>query len=270
MPKPRKPTLPKGPVVQPAQLERWFTEAEHGLLHEEYETTIHVCLQAIASLPARVMVRADFLAYLGNAYGMLKRFEQAYQALFEATKINPSDATLWHNLAQSARYTMRTGEALSYFERAVELETDQSQARKFTKEVDFTRKIVASELKLRGRGFTLEQLIEQQSLFREANNLMESHHWAEAEESLRRVIDIADVLPQPWGNLGLCLIMQRRFDEAEAALRRALVIDRKYDLAQQNLKALPEIRKSGQLPNFQLRDPMVSAKVSQTVVFDKK
>jgi hypothetical protein len=41
-------------------------------------------------------------------------------------------------------------------------------------------------------------------------------------------------------------------------------------LAQQNLKALPEIRKSGQLPNFQLRDPMVSAKVSQTVVFDKK
>ena len=121
------------------------------------------------------------------------------RALFEATKINPSDATLWHNLAQSARYTMRTGEALSYFERAVELETDQSQARKFAKEVEFTRKIVASELKLRGPGFTLEQLIEQQSLFREANNLMESHHWAEAEESLRRVIDIADVLPQPWG-----------------------------------------------------------------------
>jgi len=221
-------------------------------------------------LPSKVKVRADFLGLLGDACGMLKRFEEAYQALAEATQINPSDSVLWHNLAQSARYTMRTGEALSYFERAVELETDQSQAREFAKEVEFTRKIVASELKLRGPGFTLEQLIEQQSLFREANNLMESHHWAEAEESLRRVIDIADVLPQPWGNLGLCLIMQRRFDEAEAALRRALVIDRKYDLAQQNLKALPEIRKSGQLPSFRLRDPMVAAKVSQTVVFDKK
>jgi hypothetical protein len=54
------------------------------------------------------------------------------------------------------------------------------------------------------------------------------------------------------------------------ALRRALVIDRKYDLAQQNLRVLPEIRKSGQLPGFHVRDPMEAAKVSQTVVFEKK
>lgn len=266
----RRPSLPKGRVVSASQTERWYNETQQEIFRGDYEAAIRTCWNALNALPSKVKVRADFLGLLGDACGMLKRFEEAYQALAEATQINPSDSVLWHNLAQSARYTMRTGEALSYFERAVELETDQSQAREFAKEVEFTRKIVASELKLRGPEFTLEQLIEQQSLFREANNLMESHHWAEAEESLRRVIDIADVLPQPWGNLGLCLIMQRRFDEAEAALRRALVIDRKYDLAQQNLKALPEIRKSGQLPRFRLRDPMVAAKVSQTVVFDKK
>jgi tetratricopeptide (TPR) repeat protein len=270
MPKLRRPSLPKGRVVSASQIERWYSEAQVEILSGDYEAAIRTCGNALNALPSKVKVRADFLGLLGNACGMLKRFEEAYQALAEATQINPSDSVLWYNLAQSARYTMRPGEALSYFERAVELETDQGQAREFAKEVEFTRKIVASELKLRGPAFTLEQLIEQQSLFREANNLMESHHWAEAEESFRRVIDIADVLPQPWGNLGLCLIMQRRFDEAEAALRRALVIDRKYDLAQQNLKALPEIRKSGQLPNFHVRDPMVAAKVSQTVVFEKK
>jgi tetratricopeptide (TPR) repeat protein len=270
MPKLRRPSLPKGRVVSARQIEWWYNEAQQDILSGDYEAAIRICQNALNALPPKVKVRADFLGWLGNACGMLKRFEEAYQALAEATQINPSDSVLWHNLAQSARYTMRTGEALGYFERATELETDQSQAREFAKEVEFSRKIVTSELKLRGPGFALEQLIEQQSLFREANNLMESHHWAEAEESLRRVIDIADVLPQPWGNLGLCLIMQRRFDEAEAALRRALTLDRKYDLARQNLKALPKIRKSGQLPNFRVRDPMEAAKISQTIVFDKK
>jgi tetratricopeptide (TPR) repeat protein len=270
MPKLRRPSLPRGRIVSASQIERWYNEAQHEILNGDYEAAIRTCRCALSALPSKGRVRADFLGFLGNAYGMLKRFEEAYQVLAEATQIVPSDSVLWYNLAQSARYTMRTGEALDYFEHAAELETDQSQARKFAREVEFTRKIVASELKLRGPGFTLEQLIEQQNLFREANNLMESRHWAEAEECFRRVIALADVLPQPWGNLGLSLIMQRRFDEAEAAFRCALVIDRKYDLAQQNLKALPEIRKSGQLPDFRVRDPMEAAKVSQTVVFDKK
>jgi tetratricopeptide (TPR) repeat protein len=270
MTKLRKPSLPKSLVPPPAQIERWFDEAEQALLRQDYEAAISACLKALAVLPPKVKLRADFLGHLGNAYGMLRQFEEAYQALAEAAQVNPNDSALWYNLGQSARFTMRTGEALGYFERAAELETDQSQVRQFNKEVAFTRKIVTSELKLRGPGFTLEQLIEQQRLFREANNLMEGRRWAEAEDRFRHVIDMADVLPQPWGNLGLCLTMQRRFDEAETAFRRALVIDRKYDLAQQNLKALPEIRRSGQLPMFRLRDPMEAAKVSQTVVFDKR
>ncbi len=31
---------------------------------------------------------------------------------------------------------------------------------------------------------------------------------------------MGDCLPQPWGNLGICLMMQERYDEAEAALKR--------------------------------------------------
>ncbi len=269
MSKQRKPSLPKGRALAPGQLNRWLAEAERNMIANDHAATIDICGRALADLPANAPRRADFLALLGGACGMLKRFEESYQAFAEAVEIDANDATLWYNLGQSARFTMRTGESLVCFERAAETETDQAQAKRIAKEVEIARKIVASELKLRGRDFTLSQLVEQQGLFREANNLMEEGNWAEAEELLRQVIAMADILPQPQGNLALCLIMQRRFDEAETALHRALKIDPKYDLARQNLAALPEIRRTDQLPAMQLRDPMANVKVERSMIFDR-
>ena len=46
--------------------------------------------------------------------------------------------------------------------------------------------------------------------------------------------------------------MQRQFDAAEAALRRALEIDPGYTIARQNLAGLPKIRATGQLPTMRL------------------
>ena len=56
---------------------------------------------------------------------------------------------------------------------------------------------------------------------------------------------MGDCLPQPWGNLGICLMMQERYDEAEEALKRALVIDPKYAIAKNNLAALPKPERLG-------------------------
>ena len=78
---------------------------------------------------------------------------------------------------------------------------------------------------LRGPHFTFDQLIAQEELFQQAVQMMAQHRWAEAEPIFRQSIAMGDVLPQPWGNLGICLLMQRQFDAAEAALRRALEID---------------------------------------------
>jgi Flp pilus assembly protein TadD len=80
---------------------------------------------------------------------------------------------------------------------------------------------------------------------------------------------MADCLPQPWGNLGGCLIMQERYDEAEAALRRALEVDPAYELARQNLALMPEIRETG-APDMQITHPFVGKKIKQSITFVKE
>lgn len=81
---------------------------------------------------------------------------------------------------------------------------------------------------------------------------------------------MGDCLPQPWGNLGSCLMMQERFDEAEAAWKRALEVDSTYDLAKHNLNLLPRIRKEGLPYHGLIRDPMKETKIKQTITFLKE
>jgi tetratricopeptide (TPR) repeat protein len=129
-------------------------------------------------------------------------------------------------------------------------------AEKLAEALPFARSTAKHECALRGPDFTLDQLIEQEELFQRAVQVMAEHRWAEAEPLFRESIAMGDVLPQPQGNLGICLIMQRRFDEAEAALRRALEIEPQYTLARQNLAALPLIRASGKLPEMKISNPL--------------
>jgi Tfp pilus assembly protein PilF len=81
---------------------------------------------------------------------------------------------------------------------------------------------------------------------------------------------MGDCLPQPWGNLGIGLMMQERYDEAEAALKRALVIDPRYTLAKNNLAALPEIRRTGPPAMVGISDPFKTSKLKQSITFIKE
>ncbi len=73
---------------------------------------------------------------------------------------------------------------------------------------------------------------------------------------------MGECLPQPRGNLALALLMQKKYDEAEAAFKRALAINPDYDLAKQNLAMLPMIRRIGETPKIALRDPFADTNVS--------
>lgn len=120
---------------------------------------------------------------------------------------------------------------------------------------------------MRGPNFTLDQLIEQEDLFQRALSLMEQGQWSEAEQAFKASIALGDCLPQPWGNLGICLIMQERYDEAEAALKHALVIDPKYTLAKRNLMMLPETRRTGPPEMIEIKDPFKNSKLKQSITF---
>jgi len=164
---------------------------------------------------------------------MLQNFLQSYEALTEALALEPNNAELWYNRSTASRFTLRLGQALRDIERAIELNTRSELTEKFDEELQFSRKLAEESIKLRGPNFTLNQLVEQENLFQQGLRLMEAGKWEEAGQAFQASIDMGDCLPQPWGNLGICLIMQERYDEAQAALKRALVIDPKYTIAKQ-------------------------------------
>ncbi len=128
-----------------------------------------------------------------------------------------------------------------------------------------TRELAESDRALRGPDFTLAQLEEQQKLFIQAIKYMNQAEWTMAAQTFQRVIAMGECLPQASGNLGLALLMQKQYDAAEAAFKRALEIDPDYDLARQNLKILPHLRQTGQVPDgIATRNPFDDANVSLT------
>ena len=65
-------------------------------------------------------------------------------------------------------------------------------------------------------------------------------------------------------------MMQEHYDEAEAALRRALEIDPQYTLAKNNLAALSETRRTGPPAMVALNEPYKHSKLKQSITFIKE
>ncbi len=228
------------------------------------------CERLLNYLPKSAPQRVDALEQLGTAQGMLQNFPQSYAAYTEALSLDPNNAELWFNRGMASRFTSRFGRSLRDYERAKELNIRPELAKKPEKELKFARELAEKTLKLRGPDFTLDQLIEQEGLFQDGLQLMEAGEWEKAEQAFRTAIAMGDCLPQPWGNLGISLMMQERYDEAEAALRRALVIDPRYKLAKENLAALPGIRRTGIPPMVDIKEPFKDSKLKQSITFIKE
>jgi tetratricopeptide (TPR) repeat protein len=253
-----------------SEFDRMVGTVQARIQEEDFEDALVGCKSLLGYLPQRDIRRAEVLNLLGIAQGALQNFPEAFAAASESLELNPRDAYTWYNRGQASLFTMRFGQAYKDYLRASELNTEPDLVPQIEKALEFSREMVEKSCKLRGEGFTLEQLIEQENLFQRGLKLIEAQRWSEGEEAFRASIALGDCLPQPWGNLATCLLMQEHFDEAEAAWKRALEIDSTYDLAQQNLKLLPKFRKEGAPSYFQVRDPMKEAKIKQTITFHKE
>jgi len=253
-----------------SQADRYLDLVGHQIFQGDYAGAVINCERLLNYLPKSAPQRVDALEQLGTAQGMLQNFPQSYAAYTEALSLDPNNAELWFNRGMASRFTSRFGRSFRDYERAKELNIRPELAKKLEKELEFARELAEKTLKLRSPDFTLDQLIEQEDLFQEGLLLTEAGEWEEAEQAFRAAIAMGDCLPQPWGNLGISLMMQERYYEAEAALRRALVIDPRYKLAKENLAALPGIRRTGIPPMVDIKEPFKDSKLKQSITFIKE
>jgi len=253
-----------------SQVDKHLDLIGHQIFQGNYPEAVANCERLLNYLPKRAQQRVDVLDQLGIAQGMLQNFPQSYAAYTEALSLDPNNAELWFNRGMASRFTSRFGRSLRDYERAKELHIRSELAQKLEEELKFARELAGKTLKLRSPDFTLDQLIEQEDLFQNGLQLMEAGEWEEAEQAFQASIAMGDCLPQPWGNLGISLMMQERYDEAEAAWKRALVIEPRYTLAKNNLAALPEIRRTGPPAMVGITDPFKTSKLKQSITFIKE
>src|SRR5258708_23524616 len=242
----------------------------HQIFQGNYAEAVTTCERLLNCLPQHAPQRVDVLDQLGTAQAMLQNFPQSYAAYTEALSLDPNNAALWLNRGMASRFTSPFGRSLRDYERANELNTRPQLAKKLEEELEFAREVAEKTLKLRCPDFTLDQLLDQADHFQNGLQLMEAGEWKEAEQAFQTSITMGDCLPQPWCNLGISLMMQERYDEAEEALKHALVMDPGYTLAKKHLVALPKIRRPGLPPIVDIRDPFKSSKLKQSITFLKE
>jgi len=244
-------------LISPQLVEQWINQARRYMFQDDFAAAIDLCEPLLNILPRHMPKRVEVLALLGMAHGMLQQHPQSYHAFSEALLLDPDNPDLWYNHGLACHYTTRFGQAVHEFERAVELlGTDEGEiAQKFAKELASSREDAQEAMELLGEHFTMDQLIEQEEDFQRGLSMMRNGKWKEAEQAFRQVVKRSDRLPQYWGNLGVCLIMQLRYEEAEGALRQALEIDPHYALAQENLEKLPDVQRAGGPLGLTIKDP---------------
>ena len=242
----------------------------HQIFQRNYAEAVVECERLLNYLPQHAQQRAAVLEQLGTAQGMLQNFPQRYEAFTQALALEPKNAEFWYNRSMASRFTMRFGQALRDMERAIELNTRNELAEQFDEALQFSRELAETSINLRGPAFTVDQLIEQENFFQQGLVLMESGKREEAGQAFQASIAMGDCLPQPWGNLGICLMMQERYDEAEVALKRALEIDPEYTIAKNNLVVLRTSRRTGPPALVELNEPFKNSKLNQSITFIKE
>jgi tetratricopeptide (TPR) repeat protein len=270
MSKKSKPSKQKKHVTaNSSPVDKTFDLIGHLIFQGDYQQAVAHCERLLNYLPQQAQQRAEVLSQLGIAHAMLQNFRQSYEVLTEAIVLAPKNADLWYNRSTASRFALRLGQAVRDIEQAVKLNTRSELREKYNQELQLCRKLAQTSIEMRGPDFTLEQLIEQETLFQQGLQFMEAGKPEEAGQAFEASIAMSDCLPQPWGNLGICLLMQERYDEAEAALKRALVLDPQYTLAKDNLAALPEIRRTGP-PRIVFNEPFQHTKLKQSIQFVKE
>jgi tetratricopeptide (TPR) repeat protein len=256
-------------LISPQSIKRSIVIAREQILQGDFEGAINTCEPQLDILPKRSPFRVEVLALLGLSHSMLQHFPESYDIFTEALTLDPDNAELWYNHGLACHFTTRIGQSVRSFERALQLlGTDKGElSQKFAKELESSRKEAQETIEQLGGHFTLDELIAHEEDFQRGLSMMRSSKWKEAEKDFRKLLEKSDHVPQYWGNLGVSLVMQLRYDEAEEALKRALEIDPDYAFARNNLEKLPDVKQAGGPLGVRIRDVADQIDVKQAISF---
>lgn len=232
--------------VQPRLIER-LAYAEQQVRAGDFEGCLNTCEPLLNSLPKQSEIRLDILALMGLAHGMLKNFQESLAIFDEAISIDPTRAEFWHNRGLASYNMGRLANTVRDLERAVELSKNDNNelSRRFAEQLHESRQELQKAMSAHGPDITLEEFAAREERFAQAVLLMKQEKWREAELMFRQLTGTKARVAPYWGNLGVSLMMQHRYDEADAAFKKSLFIDPDYPFARDNLEKLPETRRSG-------------------------
>lgn len=235
---------------QQAVMERMMRRFEA----QDYDEVIEIGESLLDVLPELAPGRFELLALLGSAYGMIEEYDNAYRVFTLALDLRPQEAAMWANRSLAASYSGRNGQAQLDMERAVALAGKSKESRRYAHDLKEVRKAVDLELKRRAPGFTLEQLVVQEDLYRQAQDCLERNDWDGSMQIMQQAIAMDDCKAEAQNLLGVCLMFRMRLGEAQAAMRRALELDPEFEAARENLDVAQRLEKSGKTLEDFFRD----------------
>ncbi len=188
---------------------------------------------------------------LGVALHQQGKKGDAYQALHTSLQLDPSVPEAWHALAQVADALGYTIEALESAREAARLAREQHRPEEMVEGLEITARALEQALHRLAEemGVSLKEEGWQEKVkacvraYQAGLEAMSAGEYEKAAERFQECVELAPKSARAWGNLGLAQLLLKRFDEAEASLRRALSIRPDYEPARYNLNMLVEARK---------------------------
>jgi tetratricopeptide (TPR) repeat protein len=264
---------PPGQLRAELNLSDRIEYARQQMVVGDFPGAISTCTSLLIALPERrSSVRVELLMIQGLAHGMLEHYQQSYDIFSEAIGLDPAVAELWFNRGLACTFMSRPAEAVQNFEHALELlpEKTSTIAHKFAAQLRESRQELQEVIESCGTDVSIAQYTQREQCFTRALGLVRQEHWPEAEQLFRQLTETGARIPSYWGNLGVCLMIQSRYTEAEEALKQALAIDPDYEVARDNLKKLSIARRSNRpLAHYMVNAHQDSGEKQSLALYEK-
>lgn len=179
---------------------------------------------------------------LGQAYTLMKRYDDAMKMFHCAIDSNPKNAEYYYHLGVLYMAMNAIGHAYFNMEIAAKRAQDadiKADAERYLCAIQTRVEEIVSNIPYMDSNLFLKTDV----LYFEAIQSIKNDNIDDAIDNLKTVVRNYPDNVRAMSQLALCYILKARFDEAEEILKRAVAIDPYYIPAQRNLANLNEIRK---------------------------